>query len=157
MARIEFSPEELGDEGFGGDYMGPIERVKGVNVDDWTAADFEKNIQEVRDIYRYGMDQDSYNAKLYRARQLEEYAPKMSREDLKDLGYNVTDAEYKKFKQAAADRALMEELKRQYGGQVTEAEFQRYKEQKALEAARRMNGAFMTDKEFNDFKAMYGK
>lgn len=155
MARIEFSDAELGAEGFGGDYLGPIERVEGVNIDEWTPADFEKNIREVRDIYRYGMDQDSYNDKLWRARQIDDLAPKFSDiEGMKEyFGGQMTEGEIRRYR----DRRMLEDARKVYGSQITDKEFQQYKNKMLQEEAKRFYGVPMTDKEWEKFKSMYGK
>lgn len=135
MARIEFSDAELGGEGFGGDYLGPIEVVKGVDVNSWTPEDFEANIKELKDIYRYGMDLDTYNEKLYRAREYAEKVPMFK-----------TWAEMK-----------------EYYPEITAEEYLRYKEPKARnfntkkEQRKVLGEGLMDAASFNTFKEQYGK
>lgn len=128
MSRIRFTPEELGDD----TTSNPIEyefNTAGVDTSKWTPADFDMNIKTMDDIFRFGFDGlDDYNAKKYRAEQLDRYLSSMPREEAE-----------------------------KYVGKVTDEEYNRYAHPKKPGVSARPFGTMMTDAEFEAMRAKYGK
>lgn len=128
MSRIEFAPEELGDDTTSNTLEYEFDTA-GVDTSKWTPADFEFNVKSMDDVFRFGFKSlDDFNAKKFRAQQLDKYLSSMPRKEAEE-----------------------------YVGKVTDEEYNRYAHPKKPGVSARPFGTMMTDAEFEAMRAKYGK